>query len=116
MGDDFSVFEAEGSFGFQLSFPCVYFLFLNRLSFSILQMKSNPATITSLVLVADETKRKVMELFGVRPQCFLIGLEGLSFLKKWMKLLGNLFDNSMPLQVVYIQFISDPIVFLLSLF
>ena len=35
---------------------------------------------------ADETKRKVMELFGVRPQCFLIGLERLSFLKKWMKL------------------------------
>jgi hypothetical protein len=63
--------------------------FSEQLSFSILQMKSNPATITSLaslVLVADETKRKVMELFGVRPQCLLNGLEGLSFLKKWMKL------------------------------
>jgi hypothetical protein len=52
---------------FSLSFSYCYFLFLNRLSFSILQPKSNPATITSLVLVADETKRKVMELFGVRP-------------------------------------------------
>jgi hypothetical protein len=48
LGDDFCVFEVEDFFGFQLSFPCVYFLFLNRLSFSILQTKLNPASISSL--------------------------------------------------------------------
>jgi hypothetical protein len=92
LGDDFSVFEAEVSFGFQLSFPCVYFLFLNRLSFSILQMKSNPATITSLaslVLVADETKRKVMELFGVRPPVPPNWIGGVVFPKEVDEALGN---------------------------
>jgi hypothetical protein len=86
-------------FGFQLSFPCVYFLFLNRLSFSILQMKSNPATITSLaslVLVADETKRKVMELFGVRPPVLPNWVGGVVFPKEVDEALGNLFDYSLP--------------------
>ena len=79
-------------------------------------MKSNPATITSLVLVADETKRKVMELFGVRPPVPPNWIGGVVFPKEVDEALGNFIRLLSALQVVYIQFISDPIVFLLSLF
>ena len=55
LGDESVVLEYMDLSSFSLSFSYGYFLFLNRLSFSILQTKSNPASISSLaslVLVA----------------------------------------------------------------